>query len=211
MRFKIHSFRHAETIFNNNPSFATLWLEVQNVLASITDQDIINSYNNNTRKSKKSISDDINKLIDERLVNLSWNRQSPIFNASAYRPKGTNHWWTLDFAKDSIAVEVAFNHGEATAWNLIKPVLSSELNHVQKAIQTQAGIIITATDSMKSAGNFDNAAGSYEKFLQYLDPLRNILTVPMIIIGLEAPDTFIINSKTKQVQMINNPSSSISS
>ena len=179
-----------------------LWNEICEVLNSITDEEIIDYFNNSTRSSKKSISDAINKLIDEKLVKLNWNRQSPIFNNSIYRPTSKNHWWTLDFAKDSIAIEVAFNHGEAVAWNLIKPVLSSELNHVEKAIQTNAGIIITATNSMKKAGNFDGACGTYEKFLQYLDPFRNILTVPLIIIGLDSPRTFIVNSKTKQIEYI---------
>jgi len=45
-------------------------------------------------------------------------------------------------------VEVAFNHGEATAWNLIKPVLASELNHVEKVIPTQAGVFITCTEAL---------------------------------------------------------------
>ncbi len=200
MQYQIFSFRHGITIFENDPKFSTLWEEVQDTLTNISDEDIISSYNSNSRKSKKSISDDINKLIDQRLVELNWNRQSPIFNDSIYRPKGKNHWWTLDFAKEDIAIEVAFNHGEATAWNLIKPVLSSELNHVEKAIQTRAGIIITATDAMKSSGNFDNSCGSYEKFLQYLNPFRNILTVPMIIVGLDAPKTFIINPANKTVE-----------
>lgn len=42
----------------------------------------------------------------------------------------------MDFAKDNIAIEVAFNHGGNVSWNLIKSVLSSELNYVEKAIQT---------------------------------------------------------------------------
>lgn len=200
MQYKIHSFRNAETIFEHDEEFISQWNEIKYVLDNITDQDIIDKFELDNRSSKKSISDSINKLIDERLVSLDWNRQSAIFNESRYRPNGKNHWWTLDFAKGSIAVEVAFNHGEAVAWNLIKPVLSSELNHVQKAIQTKAGIIITATDSMKVAGNLDGSAGSFEKFLQYLDPFRNILTVPMIIIGLEPPYSFRINKKTKQVE-----------
>lgn len=202
MDFKTHSFRNALTLFEHDNQFNYLWNEICEVLNSITDEEIIDYFNNSTRSSKKSISDAINKLIDEKLVKLNWNRQSPIFNNSIYRPTSKNHWWTLDFAKDSIAIEVAFNHGEAVAWNLIKPVLSSELNHVEKAIQTNAGIIITATNSMKKAGNFDGACGTYEKFLQYLDPFRNILTVPLIIIGLDSPRTFIVNSKTKQIEYI---------
>lgn len=202
MNYDVFSFRYGLDLFETNPNFANLWNELQQVLNGISDEDLIFQYSSATRTTKKSLSESINQLIDTRLVALDWNRQSPIFNASEYRPSGRQRWWTLDFAKESLAVEVAFNHGEAVAWNLIKPVLSSELNHVEKAIQTQAGIIITAKDSLKRAGNFDNSVGSYEKFLQYLNPFRNILTVPMVIIGLDAPDSFFINSKTKEVEVI---------
>ncbi len=71
----------------------------------------------------------------------------------------------MDFAKEDISIEVAFKHSEAIAWNLIKPVLASELNHVPKAIQTKVGVIISATKTMKKAGGFDSAVGNYEKFL----------------------------------------------
>ena len=30
----------------------------------------------------------------------------------------------------------------------------------------------------------------YEKFLTYLNPLRDVLSVPIVIIGLDAPSTF---------------------
>lgn len=198
----MHSFRYGLELFQTIPQFTDPWNEIQHVINNITDEDLINYFNANRRTSKKSLSEAINTLIDERLSELQWNRQSPIFNNSEYRPTSRNRWWTLDFTKDSLAVEVAFNHGEAVAWNLIKPVLSSELNHVEKAIQTHAGVLITAKDSLKRSGNFDNAVGTYEKFLQYLDPFRNILSVPMVIIGLDAPETFIINSTTKEVNFI---------
>ena len=116
------------------------------------------------------------------------NRQSFIFADPDYSDnKGT---WRLDFAKEDVAIEVAFNHGGNVSWNLIKPVLSSELNHVQKAIQTKVGIIIAATDEMKKAGGFDGAVGSYEKYVEYLKPLNNILTTPLMIVGLLPPKTF---------------------
>ena len=87
MRYRIFSFRNAQTIFENDQQFSHLWEEVKDTLNSISDQDIIESYNDNNRKSKKSISDDINRLIDQRLVQLNWNRQSAIFNDSIYRPR----------------------------------------------------------------------------------------------------------------------------
>jgi len=202
MKYQTHSFRYGLELFSHEAEFINLWGEIRDCLDSIADEELIQHYINNPRTTKKSISDSINDLIDERLVNMGWNRQSPIFNNSEYRPTSRNRWWTLDFAKKAISVEVAFNHGEAVAWNLIKPVLASELNHVEKAIQTKAGVIITATASMKKAGNFDNTIGTYEKFLQYLDPFRNILTVPLVIVGLEPPVTFMINKKTKQIEYL---------
>lgn len=189
MNFITHSFRYGLEIFNTQPDFNLLWSEVCNVLTNISDDDIINYFENQPRRAK-SISEAVNHLIDERLSALDWNRQSSIFTDPTYRNGRTNSNWRLDFAKDDISIEVAFNHGEAVAWNLIKPTLAGELNHVDKAIQTRAGIVICATDEMKLAGGFDGATGSYEKFLQYLPPLNNLLTIPMVIVGLTAPTTF---------------------
>lgn len=192
MEYIKHSFRHAEDIFKNDKDFTYLWDEIIEVLDNISDDDLIAEFNSETRKAK-SISEAINKLIAKRLREKGWNEQSCIFADSDYSDnKGT---WRLDFAKDNIAIEVAFNHGGNVSWNLIKPVLSSELNHVKKAIQTQAGVVITATDSMKKAGGFDNAIGTYEKYVEYLKPLNNLLTTPMMIIGLEPPKKFTIEWK----------------
>lgn len=206
MKYRKHSFRHAEEMFLVDDSFTYLWNEVQDVLNSITDEALINQFNAGKRKAK-SISEAINVLIDMRLKEKGWSAQSEIFADPDYSDnKGT---WRLDFAKDNIAIEVAFNHGGNVSWNLIKPILSSELNHVEKAIQTQAGILITATDIMKHAGGFDNAIGTYEKYVEYLKPLNNLLTTPMLIIGLEAPETFKIrhekigNTTIGHVEMIN--------
>ena len=122
MKYKKFSFRHAEEIFLVDDSFTYLWNEVKEVLDSITDNDIIDEFNSE-RRDAKSISEAINKLIDNRLVAKGWHPQSCIFADPEYSDaKGT---WRLDFAKDNIAIEVAFNHGGNVSWNLIKPVLSS--------------------------------------------------------------------------------------
>jgi hypothetical protein len=196
MKYEYVSHRYAEGVFNLDPRIEQLWYEVIGVIQSITDNDLIEKYNQQVRQGK-SISEAINKLIDERLVSLNWKRQSPIFKDIAYVDRGRkSSTWTLDFAKESIAIEVAFNHGGNVSWNLIKPVLSSELNHVEKAIQTKMGIIIAATDEMKVKGGFDSAVGSYEKYVEYLKPLNNLLTTPLIIIGLKAPESFYIETKS---------------
>jgi len=187
MNYKIHSFRHGEIILNNEPDYKIVWNELLSAIESITDDEIIKHHENNPRKAK-SISESINNILKSKLVVLNWNEESYIFQDDEY----SGNRWRLDFAKDSISVEVAFNHGEAIAWNLIKPVLAGELNHVQKEINTEIGVIICATKELKDKGGFDGAVGEYEKFLTYLNPLRDILTVPIVIIGLEAPLTFAI-------------------
>ena len=185
MTYKIHSFRHGEIILNNEPDYKIVWNELLNAITGITDDEIINHHENNPRKAK-SISESINNILKTKLVALEWNEESYIFQDDEY----SGNRWRLDFAKDSISVEVAFNHGEAIAWNLIKPVLAGELNHVQKEINTEIGVIICATKELKDKGGFDGAVGEYEKFLTYLNPLRDVLSVPIVIIGLEAPLTF---------------------
>ena len=192
MEFRTHPHRHAHEIFIEDDRINALWNEIVEVLKNISDEDIINEFNNERRKAK-SISEAINKLIAKGLSSKGWREQSPIFADPNYTDnKGT---WRLDFAKEDIAIEVAFNHGGNVSWNLIKPVLSSELNHVDKAIQTQVGVVITATDEMKKAGGFDGAVGSYEKYVEYLKPLNNLLTTPLMIVGLDAPESFKIIQK----------------
>ncbi len=198
MEFVTYSHRNAETIFQHDPRYIALYQEVVDSLRGIGENEIIAAYNAITRKGKKSISQPINRLIKERLTALGWRAESPLFNDSDYSEKN----WRLDFAKDEISIEVAFNHGEAISWNLLKPVMASELNHIDKAIQTSAGIIIVVTENMATAGNFDGAVGTFEKYKRYLTPMYNILPAPLLIIGLEAPSTFRINPDTKLVDYI---------
>ena len=199
MQFITHEHRHAVNLFNTEAAYTPLYRQIYEVLSGISDEDLIAQYNLSARENKKSLSEAINILIRTQLVDMGWQAESAIFSDPNYANARDKNRWRLDFAKDQISVEVAFNHGEAIAWNLLKPVLASELNHVPKDIQTSAGIIICATDAMKKAGNFDGAVGSYEKFLRYLLPLQNMLPTPMAIIGIQAPISFHIDKNTKQI------------
>lgn len=186
MRYRMYSHRYAASILNTEREFAETWQEVQEAIHSVTEDQIIQRFEAKGVKRGKSISATINELLKIEFTNRGWKKESPIFQHADY----TGETWRLDFAKDTISIEVAFNHGSVIAWNLLKPVLACELNHVQKAIQTRLGIIICATEDMKEAGGFDNAVGTYEKFIEYLPPLNNQLSVPLLIIGLEAPQSF---------------------
>lgn len=194
-----HSFRYAAEIIEQNPRYKQRYLEFVSVLAGITDDDLIQDYverRNNRSTGFKSLSTSINHLIKERITRVNgWVAESPIFSKPGYRSSA----WRLDFASEEFAVEVAFNHGSVIAFNLLKPVLASELNHVEKEIQTELGLYVCATEALKAAGNFDGAVGTFEKTLRYLDPMRNQLTVPIMIIGLDAPDSFYVDHQTHNI------------
>ena len=188
MRYKSESHRHAEIILENDPQFSFDWQQVKNVIESIYDGDIIRVFNRISKGKDKSISIALNALFKERFIALGWQSQPYIFQAPHLQTDST---WRLDFAKPgTIAIEVAYNHGEAVSWNLVKPVLASNINLMTRQTVTQIGIVISATKDLKKAGGFDGVVGPYEKYVQYLKPMEFQLTAPLNIIGLLPPKTF---------------------
>lgn len=206
MDYRLFSHRHAIQILENTPEYRGLYDEVLDCVRNVTEERLIEHFQYNYEskgRAKKSISESINQLLKVELSALGWLSEAPIFRSADF---GEGKW-RLDFAKSTsipvtdlrpygefdstaISVEVGFNHSGSIAWNLLKPVLASELNHVEKAIQTSVGVIITASRDLQVAGGFDNAIGVYEDYVSHLIPLRDVLSVPILVIGLEAPKTF---------------------
>lgn len=210
MEIEIHSHRHALELLETVPEYKVLWHEVLQAIEGVDDESVISHFKANFEgKAVKSISRSINTLLDNALSELDWKSQSQIFAESEYG----DHAWRLDFAKSfevtdvpgagtadrksGISIEVAFNHQGNISWNLIKPVIASEINHVPKAIQTSLGIVIAATEDLKDMGGFDSAVGTYENYVSNLLPLRNLLTVPIAVVGLKAFKSFkVVHQKT---------------
>lgn len=209
MKYIEYSHRFAKPIIEADPVLLMRYNEFIDTLSSITDQELINDFvaRRNSHISSgtafKSLTHSINSILKHKMLQIpDWQAEVDIFNDT---DTIGNTEWRLDFAcNDGFCIEVAFNHGEAIAWNLLKPVLSCELNHVQKAVQGKVGIYVCATEKMKVSANIDSASGSYEKVLRYLQPMMNQLTVPMMIIGLEPFDTFKISTDKEVVQHIQN-------
>ena len=194
MDFITTGHRHGDFLFSNLPEYTPYWNEICDALHAIGEDEIVSAFEASHRRAK-SISQVLNQLIKRELVARGWKSESPIFADEEFAAEETGIW-RVDFAKKELSVEVAFNHRSDIAWNLIKPTLASELNHVEKAIQTAGGVIVAATRDMKAAGGFDSAIGTYEDYVQYLKPLRTLLTAPMIVVGLEAPKTFRVEHDT---------------
>lgn len=193
MEYRIHGFRHGDYLIQSVEEYRPYWAQIGNALKSVSEAEIVSHFKANGEGAKKSISSTVNSLLKDRFVSYGWNAESPIFSEPRYTD-GVRIF-RLDFAKGPVSIEVAFNHGNDAPWNLLKPTLASELNHVEKAIQTEIGVIITATDDMRVSGGFDTAVGTYEKYVDFLRPMGMLLTAPLVIIGLEAPKTFRIEHR----------------
>ena len=200
MEYRIHGFRHGDYLIENVAEYRPYWAEICHAIASVTDGRIADHFARHGEGTRKSISATINALLKDELVAAGWYAESPIFSEPRYND-GVR-MFRLDFAKGPVSVEVAFNHGNDAPWNLIKPTLASELNHVEKAIQTEIGVIVTATEEMRVAGGFDNAVGTFDKYVDLLKPMGMLLTAPLVIVGLEAPKTFHIEHEARGRQQL---------
>ena len=204
LRIEEGEHNHGLDVARSNPEISILWNELKSAIQSITEENIVSRFNASKRQAK-SISEVLNEAIKDKLVELDWTSQSKIFKGEDYDGSKT---WTLDFSKSlhgsngkaaGLAVEVAFNHGEAIAWNLIKPALAAQRNHVAKEVDigVGVGVYVCATKSMKDLGGFDGAVGEYEKVLKYLDPLSLLIQSPFVLVGIKEPETFYIERYAK--------------
>ncbi len=205
MKFEsLYSHRFAKDILNSVPELNDLWNEINLALEEISEEEVASVHNdiNNSGEITKSLSKAINFLIDERLTQQSWTPQSSLFSAQGYTSKNETAW-TLDFSKSvclhdgrlsGIAIEVAFNHGEAAAWNLMKPVLAAEVNFLPKQIDIGegVGVIIVASQELKEKGSFDGAVGTYERYVKHLQAMRSHLTTPLLIASIAAPKSYFV-------------------
>jgi len=201
MKIRIEHHRGAGSIVNE-PNLKPDYEEILTALDEIEEKQLLEYFLKQKREEeaagkknyRKSISDALNFFIRENLEKQGWQKEPKIFKNPNYEASA----WRLDFAKNDICIEVAFNHREAVPHNMLKAVLSTEGNDMlEKEYISQIGVIITATKELKKSGNFDNAAGTFDDFVELLKPYSFFIRCPMIIIGLEGLETFYIDKKTK--------------
>ena len=196
MKYTLHHHRNSDSLVTQSSKFKDDFEELTQVIKNISENDLKTHFIKRKEQEKlgkvkefKSISVSINNLLKSNLIEQGWEYETPIFLYTDYSKKR----WRLDFTKNNICIEVAFNHREAVAHNILKPVLSTEQNLLKKDFNAELGIVITAKSSLKRTGNFDSAIGTYEDFIEYFKPYSFFIRNPLIIIGLEGLETFKID------------------
>ena len=196
MEFNITYYNGAEELLSNNELYN--WL--LQVLEGIEESELIDIFSERKKKFKreKSLSPTIGFIINEHIKNKpGWEINKPIFKKNFARERN------LSFVSEDLAVEIGFNHCEAIEMKLLKLQLSiAPHEYLEKAINPKVGILISATNDMEDAGNFDSASGSYENIKGSIITLGSVLKIPFVLIGFKAPKTFYIN-KNKEVIIIN--------
>ena len=169
MKLTYHYHRYSNLV-SSEEGFSEDYQELINTLEAISDMDLVEGFlaRKKERASIKSLSEPINFAIKDRLVNLGWNSESGIFKEEPY-DKSNSSRWRLDFAKNNISIEVAFNHAEAIAHNIIKQVIYY-MNHVKQALQN------IHTDEAKNTLQKlkEDQEGPIEVEIQYSDTVATI-------------------------------------
>ena len=125
MNLKFQYHRNSDLV-SSKIDFNEDYSDIKKSLNDISDNDLIVKFNERKkeRPNIKSLSEPINFLIKDKLEKLNWNSESGIFKEPPFNTKNSSRW-RLDFAKNNISVESAFNHQEAIAHNLMIPVVAS--------------------------------------------------------------------------------------
>ncbi|MPQ31257.1 hypothetical protein E4V42_07380 [Clostridium estertheticum] len=183
MEYVIKSINHSEKILKDMEEYK----ELENILCNFSEDLLIDYYK---KDNYISLSNAINKYFKEKLIGLEWNIDSYIFKNSEYSSKR----WTLNYTKDEVAINIAFDHNISICWNLLKGEIQSKPNILQKDGSSNINILLTATSNFIREGGFDNATGSFEEYKKYLPPLSNFINSPILLIGLDKLDTFYIQT-----------------
>lgn len=194
MEINVAYYNGAEELLGDNELYNWLLQALEN----IEETELINIFLERNKKFKreKSLSPTIGFIINELIKNKSgWEINKSIFKKSSARERN------LNFVSEDLAAEIGFNHCEAIEMKLLKLQLSiAPHEYLEKIVSPKVGILISATNDMEDAGNFDSASGSYENIKESIITLGSILKTPFVLIGLKAPKTFYIN-KDKEVIM----------
>ena len=191
MDFETVFHLNAEDLVKESP-LSDEFDEVVRAIESISEEEII-SVQENMYPKRKSISRSIHFLLNDRLTPIGWRDNVPIF-----RPKElSGKRYRMDLVKEDICIKVAFTNDGFTAWNLLKPTLASQSNQTEKMFDARLGLVIMATEEMKRAGGFDGTVCTMEGAGKYLSIMQKQLNSPLILIGLKAPEKFIVNHTGK--------------
>jgi hypothetical protein len=186
MDFLVQDFRNAQVILRQRQA----WASLERALWSIDATMILNAHarleEDRKRKGKDAPAGGQTAVNDvfELLLHPAdgWRTQVSLFRAKELEK------WTIDFLRDRIGVEVSFNHAEAIPWQFTRLNIAGESERVVEDARIDVGVVICASRAFKRWARMDSAVGTFDQFKAWLREMRPILPIPMLLVGLDAPD-----------------------
>jgi hypothetical protein len=181
MRFTPFNFRHGQEILELRPG----WRELEEVIASIERQEIVaihRSFQESGKRVPAGGQTAINAVFRSKLVPMGWVPEPRLFTSGEQDLRR----WKMDFIKERIGVEVSFNHAEAVPWTFTRLNIAGESERVVPEHVIDVGVAIFATESLKRWAKMDSAVGTFELARVWLNMMKPIMPIPILMVGLEA-------------------------
>lgn len=179
MIYESYAHRFADIILNSDYS---LKREIEQIIQSIDFNDVQKRFDkeNQQRKSTgkkpaKGKQSTINLIFREAFINKGWENEKNVFDD----PKND---LAIDFWKRNVGVDIAFSHRSFIGGDLLRFQAAAEVKNV-----INVGVYICATKSFAKLVSPSDASSmvSYERTKWYLETLYPVLTVPILLVGLD--------------------------
>lgn len=179
MEYELEDFRHAAALLREHPA----WLDLRDAIESI-DETVVLAKQEHVSRTRRSAprggQTALNGVFEDLLPEPPWQHQPRLFGSPELRK------WKMDFLLARVGVEVSFNHAEAIPWQFTRLNIAGESERVIPEARIDVGVVITATDSLKSWSRMDSAVGTFDAFRAWLREMKPILPIPILLIGLLA-------------------------
>jgi hypothetical protein len=201
VKFDYESFRWGrEHLSDSEPA----WKDLLEVFESINRYGVIAEKRNNFQKwregkiKKPAVGGQqiMNSIIETELrKKIGWEEQVSVLEARLLENLEGNAkerkeaYWTMDFKKGLIGVEVSFNNAGALSQNLLRLSVMSESENKKKSEMIRVGILITAAENLKQWSTMDSTVLTFESTKRVFPAMNFNIPTPILLIGLESKDT----------------------
>ena len=198
MEIKKLSFRWGlEHVHPDEPA----WLEIQSALESISRKDVISKQLSNFDDWKNEVRNPstgkiisppvggqsvMNSVIADKIAAIGgWDDQIYVLNQSnQVADKDRVPYWTMDFRKNRIGLEVSFNNAGVFAQNLLRLSVMSESKFLAPEEMIKLGVLVVSMKSLKNWGKMDSTVITYDQVETILPHITFSIPTPIVILGI---------------------------
>ena len=187
MDFRTHSYRWGvEHLHETNPA----WVELQEVLTGISRQDVVEeqaiyvrAWLAGRRKNPPTGGQTaVNAIIHQRLEASGWETQVPVIPSEDGRV--VVPYWSMDFRRDDIGVEVSFNNAGVLPQNLLRLSVKAESYRLERHEMIRLGILVVASAGLKVWSKMDGTVHTFDQVVRVLEFVTFSVPTPMVLVGL---------------------------